>query len=337
MDEEIFFEDIFESLLKESKNFVIDYEHRMIRYKEDEFIEFSVNGVNDTKSVWKFKSKIKELCKEGLAKLTDVIEGSPVEDKINLLEYFSEEFADLRNRVIQKEEAYPEQEGEPAGVHRFLAFARPKFSGSKGDNPHHKSTIEQKAESYANAWLEVINDAKAKIDFLINQIELLPQAKEVFKDKNTIQIFFSWQSDDNDERKLIRKSLTNVIEVFKKAGKTIIIDSDMRNVPGSQDIPNTLFNKIELSDIFVADVNLVFASLHRENTFSPNPNVMIELGYAASKLGWNNIIMLLNTSKRRIEDLPFDIRQRSILWYDKNTPEEITEKLVFAIKQILKS
>ena len=64
-----------------------------------------------------------------------------------------------------------------------------------------------------------------------------------------------------------------------------LIESDMRGVPGSQDIPNTLFKKIEDSDIFLADVNLLNKSLFRDNNYSPNSNVLIELGYAASKLG----------------------------------------------------
>lgn len=336
MDEEIFFEDVFKSLLEESKEFLIEYEHKIIHHKEDEFIDFSIKGVNGEKSTWQFKSKIKRLCKEGLEKLKEVLEVSSIEDKLNLLEYFSEEFSELRNKIEEKEEVHEGDEWDEGGVFKFNSFVNPKFSGTKGDNPHHKKFIERKAQGYANGWLEIIDDSKSKIEFLINQVELLPQSKKVLKDADTVQIFYSWQSDNSEERKLIRKGLTNVIKIFKKDGKTIIVDSDMRNVPGSEDIPNTLFNKIEQSDIFIADVNLVFQSSHRENALSPNPNVLIELGYAAAKLGWNKIILVLNTNSKRIEDLPFDIRQRSILWYDTNTIEEVTEKLTYAIKQIIK-
>lgn len=336
MDEEIFFEDIFKSLLEESKEFTIEYDHKMSYYKDESFIDYSVKGVNETKSSWQFKAKIKKLCKEGLEKLQEVLEVSSIEDRLNLLEYFAEEFSSLRNIVTEKEDVHEETEWGPAGTFKFNGFVNLKFSGTKGDNPNHQDSIERKAESYANGWLEIINDSKAKIDFLVNQIELLPKAKKVLKDADTIQIFYSWQSDNDAERKLIRKGLTNAAKALKKAGKTVIIDSDMRGVPGSQDIPNTLFKKIEKSDIFIADVNLVFSSLHRENVLSPNPNVLIELGFAAAKLGWERVIMILDTETQRIEDLPFDIRQRSILWHSSQTIEEITEKLTFAIKQITK-
>lgn len=336
MDEEIFFEDIFKSLLQESKEFVIEYDHKITHYKDQSFIDYTVKGLNATKSSWQFKSKIKKLCKEGLEKLKEVLEVSSIEDKLNLLEYFAEEFASLRNIVTEKEDVHEDSEWGEGGTFKFNGFVNVKFSGTKGDNPSHPDSIERKAETYANGWLEIINDSKAKIDFLINQIELLPKAKKVLKDANTIHLFYSWQSDNDTERKLIRKGLTNAVKSLKKDRKTLIIDSDMRGVPGSQDIPNTLFNKIEQSDIFVADVNLVFSSNHRENTLSPNPNVLIELGFAAAKLGWGKVVMILDTENQKIEDLPFDIRQRSILWHNSQDVEEISAKLIYAIKQILK-
>lgn len=336
MDEEIFFEDIFETLLEESKEFTIEYDHKITYYKDESFIGYNVKGVNDTKSSWQFKAKIKKLCKEGLEKLKEVLDVSSIEDRLNLLEYFSEEIVSLRNVVTEKEVVHEETDWGPGGTYKFKGFVNVKFSGTKGDTPSHPDSIERKAESYANGWLEIINDTKAKIDFLINQIELLPKANKVLKNEDTIHLFYSWQSDNDNERKLIRKGLTNAAKALKKEGKTLIIDSDMRGIPGSQDIPNTLFNKIEQSDIFVADVNLVFKSIYRDNVLSPNPNVLIELGFAAAKLGWERVVMILDTETQKIEDLPFDIRQSSILWHKSQTIEEITENLIFAINQILK-
>jgi len=336
MNEEIFFEDLFKSLLEESEEFVIRYKYKMVRFKDEEYIQFDIDSVNEKKSIWQFKARIKELCKKGLDKLNEVLEVSSIEDRLNLLEYFAEEFSGLKNKVAERVEVYPESEWEEGGVVKYNAFVVSKIIGIPDDkHSYHKKSIEKKASKFANGWLEIINDSKDKIDFLINQAELLPKADEIMKDPNTIHIFYSWQSDNDDERKLIRKGLTNTTKELKKSGKTLIIDSDMRNVPGSEDIPNTLFNKIENSDIFVADLNLVFKSFIRENVCSPNPNVLIELGYAAAKLGWNKIILVLNISSNKIEDLPFDIRQRAIIWH-KGTDEEITKKLTFAIKKMIK-
>ena len=45
---------------------------------------------------------------------------------------------------------------------------------------------------------------------------------------------------------------------------------------------------------------------------------------------------MLNTKSHKIEDLPFDIRQRSVLWYDSDVVENLVEKLKIAIKEIVK-
>ena len=73
--------------------------------------------------------------------------------------------------------------------------------------------------------------------------------------------------------------------------------------------------------------------MHRQG-FSPNANVLIELGFAASKIGWERVILVFNSSEYSIEQLPFDIRQKSILWY-KDQPQ-LEEKLKFAINELLK-
>ena len=45
---------------------------------------------------------------------------------------------------------------------------------------------------------------------------------------------------------------------------------------------------------------------------SPNPNVLLELGYAAQSLGWDNVICIINTDFGAIDDLPFDIKHRRL-------------------------
>src|SRR5205085_1155266 len=37
---------------------------------------------------------------------------------------------------------------------------------------------------------------------------------------------------------------------------------------------------------------------------TPNPNVLIELGYAAHRHGWNGILCVFNAATGRVEDLP---------------------------------
>jgi hypothetical protein len=48
---------------------------------------------------------------------------------------------------------------------------------------------------------------------------------------------------------------------------------------------------------------------------TPNPNVLIELGFAAKCIGWDHIICLFNTEFGAVEDLPFDLRFRRPITY----------------------
>lgn len=126
---------------------------------------------------------------------------------------------------------------------------------------------------------------------------------------------------------------------FKEGRQKIIIESDSRGVAGSQDIPNTLFSKIKECDIFIADVNFVGINTYKDEKSGlkklPNPNVMIELGYAAGVLGWDRIILILDTHFFRIEELPFDIRQRTICWFNSAYPEKLNSKLKSFVKTII--
>ena len=136
-----------------------------------------------------------------------------------------------------------------------------------------------------------------------------------------ITIFYSWQADlkNNKNRGLIE----NAIDKAKKSLLTknmniteIEITSDSRGVYGTPDLVSSIFNKIEKCDIFIADVSIINAKSNYRET--PNPNVLIELGFAARTLGWNRIICLFNSEYAQIEQLPFDIRSRKPIIYNSS-------------------
>src|SRR5690606_37281979 len=116
---------------------------------------------------------------------------------------------------------------------------------------------------------------------------------------------------------------------------------DTENVTGSPDITDTIFEKIRECDVFVGDVTPIDTD-ERGNKI-PNPNVLVELGYAASELGWDRIICVLNTAYGNIEDLPFDIRQNRITTYrltedmDDETRAKQSRLLISAISASLQS
>jgi hypothetical protein len=80
------------------------------------------------------------------------------------------------------------------------------------------------------------------------------------------------------------------------------------------EITNTILRKISESAVFVADLTPIGESANGKAL--PNPNVMIELGWALRELGAERIIAILNTeSGYTPDDLPFDIRHRRALTY----------------------
>lgn len=136
-------------------------------------------------------------------------------------------------------------------------------------------------------------------------------------------VFFSWQSDlpNNKNRSFIESCLSNSIKSLKKdvkCGLEINIDRDTKSKLGTPDIAESIFNKINKCNFFIADVSIINGK-SRKYRKTPNPNVLTELGYAAKKLGWEQIICVFNTEFGKVSDLPFDIRNRRILTYELNS------------------
>lgn len=136
-------------------------------------------------------------------------------------------------------------------------------------------------------------------------------------------IFYSWQSDlpNNTNRGFIEASLEKAIKGIsgQKVHLEVAIDRDTQNSSGTPDIAKTLFEKIDRCQVFVADVSLI----NTEGKRMPNPNVLLELGYAAKCVGWENIICVYNTEFGEPEELPFDLRFRRPLQYkvSKDAPK----------------
>jgi hypothetical protein len=71
--------------------------------------------------------------------------------------------------------------------------------------------------------------------------------------------------------------------------------------------------KVEQSQVFVCDVSIVNDISDARPT--PNPNVLIELGYALSALGEDRVLLVLNEAFGGPELLPFDLRMRRAIPY----------------------
>lgn len=135
-------------------------------------------------------------------------------------------------------------------------------------------------------------------------------------------IFYSWQSDlkPSHHRYFIEKCLKNALnELEHEAHIYMEFDRDTFGLNGSPDITQTIFDKIDKSVLFVCDISIVSSQGAKK---TPNPNVLIELGYAVSKLGWEHIICLFDSNTGSIEDLPFDLRQKRITVFNPENPKE---------------
>jgi len=144
-------------------------------------------------------------------------------------------------------------------------------------------------------------------------VRLIEDEMEIESDMDFV-VFYSWQSDlpDESNRRLIREALRNASSVleekYAKQNLRIILDEATRNKPGSPNIPITIMEKIEISDVFLCDISTINSDAPEEFRRVPNPNVLIELGYAIAHLGWKRIIMLFNVAFGNFpNDTPFDI------------------------------
>ena len=130
-------------------------------------------------------------------------------------------------------------------------------------------------------------------------------------------IFYAWQRDrlQNTHRYLIRAAAK---EAVKRIDRDIDVedsprlDHDTKDVPGTPEIAGTIFRKIQESGAFIADLTFIGATdLHDGiKKLLPNPNVLLELGYAARSIGWDRIICVMNTAYGPVEEQIFDIKQR---------------------------
>lgn len=129
----------------------------------------------------------------------------------------------------------------------------------------------------------------------------------------TNTIFYSWQSDSPPKvnRFFIRECLLQALKRLNKdkdIQDAIRLDQDTAGIPGTPDIANAIFGKIREAGVFVAD--LTFCSTSDAKKRSPNPNVLIELGYAFSAISDARVVGVMNTAFGTAEELPFDLAHK---------------------------
>ena len=130
-----------------------------------------------------------------------------------------------------------------------------------------------------------------------------------------ITVFFSWQADTPTiaGRNLIERALARAVlrigqdTTVEEAVRELVIDRDTMGVAGSPPIVETIFRKIDGAAVFLPD--LTFIGKRLDNRPTPNPNVLIEYGWALKSLGHGRIVPVMNTTygKPAPEVMPFNI------------------------------
>src|SRR5438874_2298536 len=112
-------------------------------------------------------------------------------------------------------------------------------------------------------------------------------------------IFFSWQSDLPETRSVIRSALERAVKTLHRDGSiedAARLDQDTQGVAGWPDISATIFDKIKRCGVLVADLTPINGPI-AQYRLTPNPNVLLELGYAlATGMGRLRIVCVVNSA-----------------------------------------
>lgn len=171
------------------------------------------------------------------------------------------------------------------------------------------------------------------------------------------KVFFSWQSDtlDINGKQFIEDALKQAIQALSKSQKVdedievdepnrqhsdeevieeqvedaideeIEFDKDTKDDTGSPPIFERVRDKIDNCALIVSDLTCIAERKNRQ--IIPNPNVLIEYGYAYKKLTWRRIVQVMNIAfgAPTLASMPFDMAlHRLPIQY--NLPDNATEK-----------
>lgn len=164
-------------------------------------------------------------------------------------------------------------------------------------------------------------------------------------------VFYAWQSDlpPKTTRRFIEDAAKRTIKNIEKdisIEESPRLDSDTKGESGMPEIVSTIFNKIEGCGIFLADLTFVGESYEVEGKKRkklPNANVLLELGHASSRVGWDRMICVMNSFYGGAEETIFDIKHRRfpITFHLESESDpnknEIKKKLVNDLKYAIKS
>jgi len=169
-------------------------------------------------------------------------------------------------------------------------------------------------------------------------------------------VFFSWQADTptREGRNFIERALDRAAgrigddTAVEEAIREPTVDRDTKGVPGSPPIVDTILRKIDRAAVFVPD--LTFVAERVDGRPAPNPNVLIEYGWALKSLGHGRIVPVMNAAfgQPTADTMPFNLHHlRHPILYNcpvdaddetrKRTREGLASQLEHALRTVLTS
>lgn len=145
-----------------------------------------------------------------------------------------------------------------------------------------------------------------------------------------INIFFAWQLDTEpkNNKNYIWDSICSACNKLSNEIHPELSprpEKDTEGVSGTPNIVQTIFNKIDQCSMFVADVTFIAET--KDGKLLPNPNVLLELGYAVKTIGWERTVLVLNSAYGNASKLPFDMLQhRWPIEYKVTDKTEVRER-----------
>ncbi|MCG8411162.1 MAG: nucleotide-binding protein, partial [Bacteroidales bacterium] len=143
------------------------------------------------------------------------------------------------------------------------------------------------------------------------------------------KVFFAYQSDIEEiySKGFIKEAFYIVISEFKKERINIELDFGMRKSPGNTILIDEMLRKSRESDLVIVDMTFTSAKEWLDAEIideddkckwisipkgdrkpSPNPNVLLETGYAWSQKGFERTVLLMNIAFGSADELPVDLK-----------------------------
>ena len=159
------------------------------------------------------------------------------------------------------------------------------------------------------------------------------------------KVFFAWQSDTRAEfnKDLIWDALQTACKELSDDAELgpereqLGADRDTQGVAGSGDVHQIIFEKLAKTDLAIFDLSAVAKTDGGKAV--PNPNVMLELGFATRAITEARIALIANEAVKYDGPLPFDLRNRRTIFYRCSKTEHVAEakaKLVETLRDALR-